>query len=184
MNRIVLPLGLAAVIAGAAPTTAQTVIAPPPPPIEPCLQEPPYTPGAPAPTPDPANPRYWFDCTSEQARLAIRRHCDRVEPGRNMANLACIDDWTLADASRRNQPPPVDPVEVARTACRGQIHRRINEPRDVCEARLIASGDALRPPAVARRPAVSHESCTREAGVNDDGDGVRVRFNCTTVTER
>ena len=185
MKRIASTLGLMVLIAASTPTTAQVAVAPPPPPVvEPCLQDPPYDPSAPRPTVDPANPRYWFDCTSEQAQAAIRRHCDRVETPRTMDHLMCINDWSAQDLSRRRQPPPVDPVEVARTACRGQIHRRIGESRANCEARLIASGDALRPPAVARSPAPPRETCTREALVNDEADGVRFRFNCTTVTER
>lgn len=96
-----------------------------------------------------------------------------------MANLTCIDEWTVHDGSRRrDQPPPVDPAQVAREACRGQIHRRIGESRAACEARLIASGDALRPPAVARPPASERETCRSETGLNDDGDALRVRVRC------
>lgn len=179
MKRIALFLSLLALVATPSPTAAQVaVIAPPPPPVEPCLQEPAYDPSAPRPTPDPANPRYWFDCTAEQTQAAIRRHCDRVETPRTLNNLMCINDRTVQDHSRRRQPPPPDTAQVARDACRGQIHRRIGESRAACEARLIASGDALRPPAVARPPAPDRETCSPQAGVNEDGDALRVRVRC------
>lgn len=179
MRRITSAIGVIALLAASTPTTAQVAVAPAPPVIvEPCLQDPPYNPSAPRPTPDPANPRYWFDCTAEQAQAAVRRHCDRVEAPRTMDHLMCINDWSAQDISRRRTPPPVDPVEAARTACRGQIHRRIGETRAACEARLIASGDALRPPAAARPPAAEGETCRSETGLNDDGDALRVRVRC------
>lgn len=73
----------------------------------------------------------------------------------------------------------VDPEQAARDACRGAVHRRIGESTADCVTRLIASGDALRPPSVpAARPV---ESCRRETRSDPDGSGFRFDVSCTTT---